>query len=77
VKALVESGVAVVASAGNNGKCGGVVGVPAIFEETITVGATLFKSNQIVSFSSKGPVTVDGSNRMKPDVCESSQLTFS
>ena len=77
VKALVESGIAVVASAGNDGRCNGVKGVPAIFEETITVGATRKNSNIIASFSSKGPVAADRSNRLKPDLTAPGDDIFS
>eukprot|EP01080_Neovahlkampfia_damariscottae_P007327 gene7327-11646_t len=77
VKALVEAGIAVVASAGNDGRCGGVKGVPAIFEETITVGATKRDSNSIISFSSKGPVVADRSNRMKPNLMAPGDNIFS
>jgi serine protease AprX len=41
--------------------------VPAMFEESFSVGATN-SADEIAGFSSRGPVTVDGSNRLKPEV---------
>ena len=35
--------------------------------ESFSVGATT-STDAIASFSSRGPVTIDGSNRRKPDV---------
>lgn len=40
---------------------------PAIYADAFTIGAT-DNSDVIAGFSSRGPVTVDGSNRLKPDV---------
>ncbi|MEP7199107.1 MAG: S8 family serine peptidase, partial [Chloroflexota bacterium] len=39
----------------------------AIYPETFSIGATDSGDN-IAGFSSRGPVTIDGSNRRKPDV---------
>ncbi len=65
---LLGAGVVVVASAGNSGSnCETVNAPPAIFDGSFSVGASN-SSNGIGSFSSRGPVTVDGSDRMKPDV---------
>jgi subtilisin family serine protease len=62
------AGIVVVVSAGNSGSgCSSVVDPPAIYEASFSVGATDSGDN-IASFSSRGPVTIDGSNRMKPDV---------
>jgi subtilisin family serine protease len=62
------AGIVVVVSAGNAGSaCSTVNDPPAIYEASLSVGAT--DSNDVIaSFSSRGLVTVDGSNRMKPDV---------
>ncbi len=62
------SGVVVVVSAGNSGsECSTVSNPAAIFENSFTVGST--RSNDTISgFSSRGPVLVDGSMRMKPDI---------
>lgn len=68
VEALRAAGVLVVVSAGNSGPaCDTVSDPPAIFPGSFVVGSTT-SSDAISSFSSRGPVTVDGSNRRKPDV---------
>jgi subtilisin family serine protease len=41
--------------------------VPAFYDASFSVGATTL-IDTIAAFSSRGPVTVDGSNRIKPDV---------
>ncbi len=65
---LKTSGVVVVVSAGNNGNgCSSVTTPSAMFEPSFSIGATS-ASDQIANFSSRGPVTVDGSGRMKPNV---------
>jgi subtilisin family serine protease len=62
------AGILVVASAGNAGSaCATVTDPPAIYEAAFSVGAT-DSGDGIASFSSRGPVTVDGSNRLKPEV---------
>lgn len=62
------AGIVVVVSAGNAGlSCASVSTPAAIYDAVITVGATDAADN-IASFSGRGPVTVDGSNRRKPDV---------
>jgi serine protease AprX len=68
VNNLHNAGIVVVVSAGNSGpNCNTVSNVPAIFQNAFSVGATAI-NDTIAGFSSKGPVNVDGSNRMKPDV---------
>ncbi len=63
------AGIAVIVSAGNSGNgCSTVEDPPAIYEASISVGATGNNNNATVGFSSRGPVTVDGSNRLKPNV---------
>jgi serine protease AprX len=65
---LRSAGCVVVVSAGNSGSSCSTVSAPAsIFEGSMSVGATN-SSDAIASFSSRGPVTVDGSNRLKPNV---------
>lgn len=55
-------------AAGNSGpSCSSISDPPAIYDSSVTVGAT-DSSNAIASFSSRGPVTADGSNRKKPDL---------
>jgi serine protease AprX len=72
LQAIVENvraaGIVVVASAGNKGSgCSTVIDPPAIYDAAFSVGAST-SSDGIASFSSRGPVTVDGSGRLKPDV---------
>jgi hypothetical protein len=62
------AGIVVVVSAGNSGPSCSTVNTPAaIYESSFSVGATS-SSDLIASFSSRGPVTVDGSNRLKPNI---------
>ncbi len=65
---LKAAGIVVVVSAGNSGSsCGSVRDPAAIFEQSFSVGAT--RSNDtIAGFSSRGPVMVDQSGRLKPNV---------
>jgi subtilisin family serine protease len=66
---LRAAGVVVVASAGNDGPgCNTINGPPAHFDGAFTVGSTT-SSDAISSFSSRGNVNVDGSGRIKPNVC--------
>ena len=68
VNALRAAGIMVVVSAGNSGSaCSTVSGPPAIYDAAFSVGAT-DSIDSIASFSSRGPVTVDGSNRLKPNI---------
>jgi serine protease AprX len=66
---LKASGVVVVVSAGNNGGagCSSVNTPAAIFENSFSVGATQ-QNDTIAGFSSRGPVLVDDSGRLKPNV---------
>lgn len=66
---LKASGCVVVVSAGNSGSsgCSSVSTPAAIFENSFTVGATA-DNDTITGFSSRGPVTVDGSGRLKPNI---------
>lgn len=68
VENLRAAGVVVVVSAGNDGpSCGSVNDPSAIFAGSFSVGATN-ATDTVARFSSRGPVTVDGSGRLKPDV---------
>jgi len=68
VENVRAAGIMVVASAGNSGSsCGTVKDPPAIYDASFSVGATN-SGDGIASFSSRGPVTVDGSGRRKPDI---------
>ena len=67
-RALRAGGLFVVASAGNEGdNCGSVDSPLALYEEAFSVGA-VDASGQVAPFSSRGPVTADGSSRLKPDI---------
>jgi subtilisin family serine protease len=69
VENLRAAGIVAVVSAGNSGPaCSTISDVPAFYAAAFTVGAT-DNSDTIASFSSRGPVTTDGSNRLKPDIC--------
>ena len=71
VESVQSAGILVVASAGNAGSaCSTVTDAAGIYEASFTVGATDGSSgtDEIAPFSSRGPVTVDGSNRMKPEI---------
>lgn len=68
VQNVRAAGIVTVHSAGNSGpSCATVRDPAAIYDESFTVGATN-SSDVIANFSSRGPVTVDGSGRRKPDV---------
>src|SRR5205807_1485239 len=72
LRVIVENtqaaGIFVEASAGNSGpSCSTVNDPPAIYEASFSTGA-IDSSNTLASFSSRGPVTVDGSNRLKPNI---------
>jgi subtilisin family serine protease len=68
VDALRAAGVFVVVSAGNNGpRCASVIEPPAIYDNAFGVGA-INRAGRLSFFSSRGPVTVDGSHRVKPDI---------
>lgn len=68
LNALRAAGCAIVVSAGNYGSsCSTVSDPAAIFDGSFSVGATN-SSDAIAGFSSRGPVIVDNSGRMKPDI---------
>lgn len=68
VENLRAAGIVVVVSAGNSGSTCSSVNTPAaIFDSVFTVGNTT-STDTISGSSSRGPVTVDSSNRMKPDL---------
>jgi subtilisin family serine protease len=63
------AGILSVAGAGNDGDaCGTISAPPAIYAASFSVGAT-DNDDAIAPFSSRGPVRVEGSNRLKPDIC--------
>jgi subtilisin family serine protease len=69
VEAQRAAGIMTVVAAGNSGSsCSTVSDPPAIYDAAYTVGAFDHRTNVVASFSSRGPVTLDGSNRRKPDI---------
>lgn len=70
VQNVTAAGIVTVHSAGNEGSaCSTVADPAAIYGESFSVGATTNTTNDdIASYSSRGPVTIDGSNRMKPNI---------
>ena len=69
VEAQLAAGINMVAAAGNSGpSCSTVSDPPAIYAAVYTVGALNTGTDTIADFSSRGPVTADGSNRRKPDI---------
>ncbi len=69
VEAQAAAGIMMVVSAGNSGpSCSTTVDPPSFYAASYTVGALNTSTDTIASFSSRGPVTIDGSNRTKPDI---------
>ncbi|MCZ6507380.1 MAG: S8 family serine peptidase [Acidobacteria bacterium] len=69
VQNVRAAGIVISQSAGNSGSgCSTITTPAAIYDASFTIGA-VNNSDAIAGFSSRGPpVTVDGSNRLKPDV---------
>ncbi len=63
----VNLGIFPLFAAGNSGPGAGSVGTPGGFLESFAIGATT-SEDTIASFSSRGPVTWDGTQHIKPDV---------
>ena len=69
VEAQEAAGIQMVVAAGNSGSaCSTVSDPPSFYEASYTAGALNTGTDTIASFSSRGPVTRDGSNRIKPDI---------
>ena len=69
VEAQAAAGIMMMSAAQNAGpNCSTVSNPPGIYESTYSVGALVTGSDTIAGFSSRGPVTADGSNRIKPDI---------
>lgn len=65
---LRDAGIVVVASAGNTGPdCGSVSTPAAMYQQAFAVGAVA-ENDSIWRGSSRGPVLVDSSGRVKPDI---------
>jgi len=68
VQSVRAAGIVTVHSAGNAGPdCGSVNEPAAMYVESFSIGAT-DRYDEITSFSSRGPTTIDGSSWLKPDV---------
>jgi subtilisin family serine protease len=68
VDALRAAGIFVAASAGNDGpSCATLDNPPAIYASTFSAGA-VDRFGNMAFFSSRGPVSIDGSGRVKPDI---------
>jgi subtilisin family serine protease len=66
--ALRAAGVFVVVSAGNNGdRCETVADPLSLYDAVFSVGS-VDSAGALSTFSSRGPVTADGSGRIKPDI---------
>ena len=77
IEHLERAGVLVVVSAGNDGPdCESLVNPAAIFESALVVGAS-GPDDRLAWFSSRGPVSIDGSYRMKPDLVAPGQAIYS
>jgi subtilisin family serine protease len=69
VEAQAIAGIMMVSAAQNAGpNCSTVQGPPGIYAATYSVGALITGTDGIATFSTRGPVTVDGSNRIEPDI---------
>ena len=69
IQADRAAGIVTVVAAGNSGSsCSTVSDAPSFFSNVLSVGALSTGTDSIASFSSRGPVTADGSNRIKPDI---------
>jgi subtilisin family serine protease len=73
LKTVIENvraaGIVVVVAAGNSGPvCSTISDVPSFYDASFSIGATSL-SDTIAGFSSRGPITADGSDRLKPDIC--------
>jgi subtilisin family serine protease len=69
VEAQAAAGIMMVVSGGSQGPaCSTVQDPPAIYAAAYSIGALNTGTDNVASFSSRGPVIIDGSNRIKPDI---------
>jgi subtilisin family serine protease len=69
VEAQKAAGIMMVVAAGNAGSgCSTTIDPPSFYAASYTAGALNTGTDTIAFFSSRGPVTVDGSGRVKPDI---------
>jgi subtilisin family serine protease len=67
VEHLRDAGQAFVVGAGNSGPSCSTIDSPALADAAISIGA-IGQDGTIASFSSRGPISFDGSGRAKPDL---------
>jgi serine protease AprX len=69
VEAQAAAGIMTVVRADSTGpSCSTMEDPPSIYAASYTVGALNTGTDNVASFSSRGPVIIDGSNRIKPDI---------
>jgi subtilisin family serine protease len=68
VETTRAAGIFVVASAGNAGPGCSSIDTPIGMHDAVTSVGAYDSDGQIAGFSSRGPVTADGSGRLKPDL---------
>ena len=69
VEGQAAAGIMMVVAAGNSGSgCSTLFDPPSFYAASYTVGALNTGTDTAAFFSSRGPVTADGSNRIKPDI---------
>ena len=69
VEAQAAAGIMMVVAAGNSGSsCSTTIDPPSFYAASYTAGALNTGTDTIAFFSSRGPVTIDGSGRIKPDI---------
>ena len=63
------AGIVTVVAAGNDGPACSTIYAPcSLYDEVYTVGAYRWDTLALAGFSSRGPVTIDASGRIKPDI---------
>ncbi len=63
------AGIVMEVSAGNSGSaCSTISDPPSFYDPSFTTGALNTGADTVASFSSRGPITADGSSRIKPDI---------
>jgi serine protease AprX len=69
IEAQAAAGIMTVVRADSTGpNCSTMEDPPSIYAASYTVGALNTGTDNVASFSSRGPVIIDGSNRIKPDI---------
>jgi serine protease AprX len=69
IEAQAAAGIMTVVRSDSTGpNCSTMEDPPSIYAASYTVGALNTGTDNVASFSSRGPVIIDGSNRIKPDI---------